>query len=146
MDHAPAAIRVAILGIELDGQLKVSLRQFGRINPEVHPAAVSLHGRSRAHFQCLREIFDRARVPAQLGPSQATAAIDGFQRLPGLKVTIERRHNLVEAAQMKQGLRLQSQRLRMIRREASAAQNDERASACSWRSKRRPRSTRSSTR
>ena len=48
VDNTPAAVGVAILGIQLDRQLEVTQRQFRCIDHQMHPAAVCLHGRSRA--------------------------------------------------------------------------------------------------
>ena len=41
---AATVVGVAILGIEIDGQLKIAFCQFGRVAQEISPAAIRLHG------------------------------------------------------------------------------------------------------
>ena len=109
-DEAPAVVGVAALGIELDGQLEVAQGQLRRVDDQVRPAPIRLHGRGRVQLERLGEILDGARILAQLGPGQAAAAIDRLERLARLQVAIERLDDFLETAQPEQGLRPQALR------------------------------------
>ena len=94
--ETPAVVGVAVLGVELDGQLEVAQGQFRRIGDQIRPAPIGLHGRGRVQLERLGEIFDGAGVLAQLGPSQAAAAIDRLERLARLQVAVKRLDHLLE--------------------------------------------------
>ena len=112
--ETPAVVGVAVLGIELDGQLEVAQGQLRRVHDQVRPAPIRLHGRGGVQLERLREIFDGARILAQLGPGQAAASIDRLQRFPRLQVAVERLDDFLETAQPEQGLRPQSLPQRMV--------------------------------
>ena len=84
----------AFLGSSSMASSKSRRASFGASDHQVSPTSICLHGRRRVQLERLREIFDGARVLAQLGACQAAAAIDRLERLPRLQIAVERRRSL----------------------------------------------------
>ncbi len=145
--ETPAVVGVAVLGIELDGQLEVAQGQLRRVDDQMRPAPIRLHGRGGVQLERLREILDGAWILAQLGPGQAAASIDRLQRFARLQVAVERLDDFLETAQPEQGLRAQALAQRMVLVAAPGPRRTSRAlrRACRRASNSRPRSTWSST-
>ena len=109
-----AVVGVAVFGVELDGQLEVAQGELGGIDHQVGPAPECLDGRGGVELERLGEVFDRAGVLAELGPSQAAAAVDRLERLAGFEVTVKRLDDLGETPQPEQGLGPQALSQRVV--------------------------------